>query len=49
MFLYTCCLKLVLSLDQLSCLQIWNIEKEKDREKEKVGQQASKAQREKES
>ena len=28
----------VLSLDQLSCPQIWNIEKEKDRaEKEKVG------------
>ena len=27
----------VLSLDKLSCLQIWNIEQEKDREKEKVG------------
>ena len=28
--------------------QIWNIEKEKDREKGKVGQQASEAQRQKE-
>ena len=27
----------VLSLDKLSCPQIWNIEQEKDREKEKVG------------
>ena len=27
----------VLSLDKLSCLQISNIEQEKDREKEKVG------------
>ena len=27
----------VLSLDQLSCPQIWNIEQEKDSEKEKVG------------
>ena len=27
----------VVSLVQLSCSQIWNIEKEKDREKEKVG------------
>ena len=26
----------VLSLDMLSCSQIWNIEQEKDREKEKV-------------
>ena len=26
-----------LSLDKLSCPQIWNIEQEKDREKEKVG------------
>ena len=26
----------VLSLDKLSCSQIWNIEQEKDREKEKV-------------
>ena len=26
----------VLSLDKLSCAQIWNIEQEKDREKEKV-------------
>ena len=26
----------VLSLDKLSCQQIWNIEREKDREKEKV-------------
>ena len=26
----------VLSLDQLSCPQIWNVEQEKDREKEKV-------------
>ena len=26
----------VLSLDNLSCPQIWNIEQEKDREKEKV-------------
>ena len=27
----------VLSLDKLSCPQIWNIEQEKDRQKEKVG------------
>ena len=27
----------VLSLDTLSCPQIWNIEHEKDREKEKLG------------
>ena len=27
----------VLSLDELSCPQIWNTEQEKDREKEKVG------------
>ena len=27
----------VLSLDKLSCPQIWNIEQEKDRKKEKVG------------
>ena len=27
----------VLSLDKLPCPQIWNIEQEKDREKEKVG------------
>ena len=27
----------VLSLDKLSCPQIWYIEQEKDREKEKVG------------
>ena len=27
----------VLNLDKLSCPQIWNIEQEKDREKEKVG------------
>ena len=27
----------VLSLDKLSCSQIWNIEQEKDREKQKVG------------
>ena len=27
----------VLSLDKLSCPQIWKIEQEKDREKEKVG------------
>ena len=27
----------VLSLDKWSCSQIWNIEQEKDREKEKVG------------
>ena len=36
-----------LSLDHLSCPQIWNIEKEKEREKEKVGRQASEAHREK--
>ena len=28
---------LSLDLDKLSCPQIWNIEQEKDREKEKVG------------
>ena len=27
----------VLSFDKLSCPQIWSIEQEKDREKEKVG------------
>ena len=27
----------VLNLDKLSCPKIWNIEQEKDREKEKVG------------
>ena len=27
----------VLSLDELSCTQIWNTEQEKDREKEKGG------------
>ena len=32
----------VLSLDQLSYPQIWNIEKEKDREKEKVGNRTAK-------
>ena len=32
----------------MSCQKVWNIEKGKDREKEKVGRQASKAQREKE-
>ena len=32
----------------MSCPQIWNIEKEKDREKEKVGRQANEAQLEKE-
>ena len=34
------CIRVVLSingLDSLSCLQIWNIVQEKDREKEKVG------------
>ena len=37
----------VLSLDQLSCPQIWNTEKENDREQEKVARQDSEAQREK--
>ena len=32
----------------MSCPQIWNIEKEKDRDKEKLGRQAGEAQREKE-
>ena len=32
----------VLSLDKLSCPQIWNIEQEKDREKEKVGDRPAK-------
>ena len=32
----------VLSLVKLSCPQIWNIEQEKDREKEKVGGRPSK-------
>ena len=27
----------VLSLDYFSCSQIWNVQQEKDREKEKVG------------
>ena len=34
-----------MSLDKLSCPQIWNIEQKEDREKEKVG--ASETQREK--
>ena len=32
----------VLSLDKLSCPQIWNIEQEKDGEKEKVGDRPAK-------
>ena len=32
----------VLSLDYLSCPQIWNIEREKDTEKEKVGDRPAK-------
>ena len=32
----------VLSLDYLSCPQIWNIEREKDREKENVGDRPAK-------
>ena len=32
----------VLSLDKLSCPQIWNIEQEKDREKEKLGARPAK-------
>ena len=32
----------VLSLDYLSCPQIWNIEREKDREKENVGDRPTK-------
>ena len=32
----------------MSCPQIWNIEKEKNKEKEKVGRQTSEVQREKE-
>ena len=32
----------------MSCPQIWNVEKEEDREKEKVGRQASEGQRAKE-
>ena len=32
----------VLSLDQLSCPQIWNIGQEKDGEKEKVGDRPAK-------
>ena len=32
----------MLSLDQLSCSHIWNIEKEKGREKEKVGDRPAK-------
>ena len=31
-----------LSLDKLLCPQIWNIEQEKDREKEKVGGRSAK-------
>ena len=34
----------VLCLDELSCPQIWNMEKEKDGEKQKAGRQASEAQ-----
>ena len=36
-FISVSVLSKVLCLDQLSCPQIWNIEKENDREKEKVG------------
>ena len=32
----------LLSLDTLPCPQIWNIEQEKDREKEKVGDRPAK-------
>ena len=32
----------LLSLDKLSCPQIWNTEQEKDREKEKVGDRPAK-------
>ena len=32
----------LLSLDKLSCPQIWNIEKKKDEEKEKVGDRPEK-------
>ena len=32
----------VLSIHKLSCPQIWNIEREKDREKEKVGSRPAK-------
>ena len=38
----------VLWFDELSCPQIWNMEKEKDGEKQKAGRQASEAQRGKE-
>ena len=34
----------VLCLDELSCPQIWNMEKEKGGEKQKAGRQASEAQ-----
>ena len=34
----------ILCLDELSCPQIWNMEKEKDGEKQKAGRQASEAQ-----
>ena len=34
----------VLWFDELSCPQIWNMEKEKDEEKQKAGRQASEAQ-----
>ena len=32
----------LLSVDKLSCTQIWNIQQEKDREKEKVGGRSAK-------
>ena len=37
MFLYGSVFFKLLSSDKLLCPQIWNIEQEKDREKEKVG------------
>ena len=37
----------VSSLDKLSCPQIWNIEQEKDREKEKVGRSPAKLNKQK--
>ena len=39
---YVSVLSKLLSLDKLSCQQIWNTEQEKDREKEKVGDRPAK-------
>ena len=48
MFLYQCSLLSIKLRLIVMSTNVWNIEKEKDTEKEKVGRQASETQREKE-